>query len=526
MHQASTACRGRAAARANASRTTRSTPYLVLTLFSVATSCGVPLPQRAADPDVRALGALADDHHVDVARRHAGEWCRDARVELDRPQVDRVLEGEPQLEQQAPLEHAGRARSGRRRHPAGSRRARAAHPGRCPAASRRCGGSARRPGRSRSSRPHAVRLDRGAQHLQPSATTSGPIPSPPMTAIRALLLTMRDPTDARGERRSRYSPEIRTISTYRLRCDAPGLGAVLRDVRDLGPALPADPGRGPRPGPGDRGVRAHRPRALMLLPIAISRGALTGCAATGAGCSSTPSSSSPCPWLAADQRRAAPDQLARRAAGRRGAAGRRRAVQPDRRLEEPVGRPADGRPAGRHRRRRRPGRAAGRHHRHDRGRSRSSSSPSATPTGPLVALAPARRRPEHGVVTVSLGAHGASSTRRSRSTSHRTTSAARWSWSVITLAVVCTALAFLVFFALIADIGPTRATVITYVNPAVAIALGRDAARRAPHRRHDRRLPAGAASARCSPRTRSAPQRRSSRREARRHARLIALTKA
>jgi len=44
--------------------------------------------------------------------------------------------------------------------------------------------------------------------------------------------------------------------------------------------------------------------------------------------------------------------------------------------------------------------------------------------------------------------------------------------SVITLAVICTALAFLLFFALIAAIGPTRATVITYVNPAVAIALG------------------------------------------------------
>lgn len=45
-------------------------------------------------------------------------------------------------------------------------------------------------------------------------------------------------------------------------------------------------------------------------------------------------------------------------------------------------------------------------------------------------------------------------------------------WSMITLAVVCTAVAFLIFFALIADIGPVRATVITYVNPAVAIALG------------------------------------------------------
>ncbi len=44
--------------------------------------------------------------------------------------------------------------------------------------------------------------------------------------------------------------------------------------------------------------------------------------------------------------------------------------------------------------------------------------------------------------------------------------------SVLGLAVICTALAFLVFFALIAEVGPARATVITYVNPAVAIALG------------------------------------------------------
>jgi drug/metabolite transporter (DMT)-like permease len=46
------------------------------------------------------------------------------------------------------------------------------------------------------------------------------------------------------------------------------------------------------------------------------------------------------------------------------------------------------------------------------------------------------------------------------------------SGSVIALAVVCTALAFLLFFQLIAEIGPVRATVITYVNPAVAAILG------------------------------------------------------
>jgi len=44
--------------------------------------------------------------------------------------------------------------------------------------------------------------------------------------------------------------------------------------------------------------------------------------------------------------------------------------------------------------------------------------------------------------------------------------------SVAVLAVVCTAIAFLLFFELIAEIGPVRATVITYVNPAVAAILG------------------------------------------------------
>ncbi|KAA0078922.1 DMT family transporter [Mycolicibacterium sp. P9-64] len=40
------------------------------------------------------------------------------------------------------------------------------------------------------------------------------------------------------------------------------------------------------------------------------------------------------------------------------------------------------------------------------------------------------------------------------------------------LAVVCTALAFIVFFALIREVGATRALVFTYVNPAVALAAG------------------------------------------------------
>jgi drug/metabolite transporter (DMT)-like permease len=44
--------------------------------------------------------------------------------------------------------------------------------------------------------------------------------------------------------------------------------------------------------------------------------------------------------------------------------------------------------------------------------------------------------------------------------------------AVLILAVVCTALAFLIFFALIGEVGPVRATIITYFNPAVALLLG------------------------------------------------------
>ena len=44
--------------------------------------------------------------------------------------------------------------------------------------------------------------------------------------------------------------------------------------------------------------------------------------------------------------------------------------------------------------------------------------------------------------------------------------------AVATLALVCTALAFVLFFALIVEVGPARATVVTYINPLVAVLLG------------------------------------------------------
>jgi drug/metabolite transporter (DMT)-like permease len=44
--------------------------------------------------------------------------------------------------------------------------------------------------------------------------------------------------------------------------------------------------------------------------------------------------------------------------------------------------------------------------------------------------------------------------------------------SVLGLALICTVLAFLLFFALIGEVGPVKASVITYVNPAVAAVAG------------------------------------------------------
>jgi drug/metabolite transporter (DMT)-like permease len=45
-------------------------------------------------------------------------------------------------------------------------------------------------------------------------------------------------------------------------------------------------------------------------------------------------------------------------------------------------------------------------------------------------------------------------------------------WSMIGLGVLCTALAFVLFFKVMADIGPARASLVTYLNTSVAVLLG------------------------------------------------------
>ena len=45
-------------------------------------------------------------------------------------------------------------------------------------------------------------------------------------------------------------------------------------------------------------------------------------------------------------------------------------------------------------------------------------------------------------------------------------------WAIAVLGVVCTAAGLVVFFQLIAEAGPSRASVSTYINPLVAVLLG------------------------------------------------------
>ena len=92
--------------------------------------------------------------------------------------------------------------------------------------------------------------------------------------------------------------------------------------------------------------------------------------------------------------------------------------------------------------------------------------------GPLILSRWLSDLPALGVVAASLGlcAIGYLPVGLAQMPSHMPP--ARVLAAVGVLGLVCTALAFLLFFRLISEIGPVRATVITYVNPVVAVALG------------------------------------------------------
>jgi len=92
--------------------------------------------------------------------------------------------------------------------------------------------------------------------------------------------------------------------------------------------------------------------------------------------------------------------------------------------------------------------------------------------GPLIANRKLSDLPPVAVNTVCLGAAAVVYAPFAALTWPRHVPSVQVLASLAGLGVICTAAAFGVFFRLIAEVGPARATVITYVNPAVAVALG------------------------------------------------------
>lgn len=90
---------------------------------------------------------------------------------------------------------------------------------------------------------------------------------------------------------------------------------------------------------------------------------------------------------------------------------------------------------------------------------------------PFVIAAKLSHVPSLGTITLSLLAIGLAYLPAALLTQHEVPTT-RATVSLLLLAVICTALAFVVFFALIREVGPVRAPLFTYVNPIVAIVLG------------------------------------------------------
>ncbi|MFG6504484.1 DMT family transporter [Microbacterium sp. P05] len=90
---------------------------------------------------------------------------------------------------------------------------------------------------------------------------------------------------------------------------------------------------------------------------------------------------------------------------------------------------------------------------------------------PFVVTRHLREVPALGSVTLSLLIVGVLYLPAALLTTHSAPTA-RSVVSVVALTVLCTAVAFLVFFALIGAVGPARAPLFTYLNPIVAILLG------------------------------------------------------
>lgn len=95
-------------------------------------------------------------------------------------------------------------------------------------------------------------------------------------------------------------------------------------------------------------------------------------------------------------------------------------------------------------------------------------------SGPILTTTVLDRLPGLGIAAVALGLNGlwyAPVAWYTRPSDLGAVPVRGWV-AVVVLGVVCSALAFVLFFELVAEVGPSRTPVITFLNPAVAVALG------------------------------------------------------
>lgn len=90
---------------------------------------------------------------------------------------------------------------------------------------------------------------------------------------------------------------------------------------------------------------------------------------------------------------------------------------------------------------------------------------------PFIIATKLRDVPSLGSITLALGVIGIGYLPFAFLTQHEVPTV-RSTVSLILLGILCTAVAFIAFFALIREVGPVRAPLFTYVNPVVAVLLG------------------------------------------------------
>ena len=272
------------------------------------------LEHPAADRRILALGVLADDDEVDVARLAIRERCRDARHEPARAEVHVLVEAAPELDQRTPqrdvVGHRGRPADGAIEDRVVRTERRRTSPR---ASSGRASRSNRNPRRTLATRTRCRTCARRLRGRRPLGTVSLPMPSPGMTAMRCAFI-------------ERTSTLATSHSTVKLTLDKTCIDHALDD-----PRRSPDRVDGRDRGTVGGGALERRRRTLVVVTgAALGVWALTanrsatstsgpspGPAAISPPAARTPRSVTRCTWRYSSRRPGSPSVTRLRGAGSR-----------------------------------------------------------------------------------------------------------------------------------------------------------------------------------------------------------------